>query len=412
VKLLIIPAAYPHAAAEWTGIFNEQSTLALQQIVQHVEVLSPRPYAPRFLTFNDRWKAHIVAPKSHLRRGIRIHRPAYPRVPGILRGFWSTTAAYVFSRRLATALHREIRFDAIVSFDLAGAGGLAWRLGRRLGIRSSGWATGSDIRWGPNSGVGRSVRKTLERLDFVFYQTSELKVLAAHLLGIDAAALSEQRHIVQARGVSEPSSLPLADVRSSVRERLGLSDHHLMILYIGRIAREKGLFDLADVFAKWGTRHPDLAVIFVGARPGHDETDLLRRRVDSLGGRIRILPGCPHDEVWNYLSAADIFVFPSFKEGMPNSLLEAMLARLPSVAFGIPCVQEIVTFGNGLLSVAPYDFEQFGDAILTLAANESLRREIGERGRAIASEHFSLQRSMRTVVAHLATKSKPEAVTL
>ena len=412
MKILLIPASYPHAAAEWAGAFNERSAVALRDFVQHLEVLTPRPYSPRLLNFQDRWKVHAAKPKNEVRRGIRVHRPAYPRIPGVLQAFWSTTAKFVFSRRLVTALHREVGFDAILSFDLAGAGGLAWRLGGQLGIPAAGWAIGSDTRWDPSSPSGRSVRETLRHLDLVFYQSGELKELAAKLLDTGTEALSKDRHVVQARGVGAPKTLPDTDARRVVRGNLGLSDGQLVILYLGGISRQKGLFDLVDSFAQWGRARPDLVLLLVGSRPGHDATPELQIRIETtaLKERIRIVPGCPPDKVWDYFSAADIFAFPSFREGMPNSLLEAMLSCLPSVAFGIPCVQEILRFGKGLVDVPPYDFSKFGAALLSLAADPSRMRGIGERGRTIVCEHFSIDKSTCAVVGHLSSMcSRPSA---
>src|SRR5688572_13170927 len=194
VRLLLIAPSYPHPAAEWAGAPNEHSVAALRTIVEHVEVVVPRPFAPRFLAFNDRWRAYAFEPKKDVRRGVMVHRPSYPHVPRIMRGFWPTTAAFFFCRQRIKRLHERHDFDAILSFDLANAGGLAWRLGRYLGVPACGWATGSDIRWGGRSSIGRAVRKTLTKLDLVFYQSTELKSLAAGLLGASLETLSTERH--------------------------------------------------------------------------------------------------------------------------------------------------------------------------------------------------------------------------
>jgi teichuronic acid biosynthesis glycosyltransferase TuaC len=405
VNLLLVPASYPHPAAEWAGAMNEHSAVALRGIVQRLAVLAPRPYVPRSLAFNDRWKAYALAPRKHVRRGITVYRPAYPLLPRVGQAFWPSRAAFVFSRRLARALHREIDFDAILSFDLAVTGGLAWRLGKDLGIPACGWATGSDIRWKADTPIGQTVRKALGQLDLVFYQSGELKALGAELLNTSADALPKDRHVVQWRGVREPDTLRGEDVRRAVRSRLQLTENQVVILYLGRIAQAKGIFELVDVFAHWGTGHADVVLLLVGSRPGYDETPALQKKIDGRGdhlnGRIRILPGCPPDAIWDYFTASDIFAFPSFREGMPNSLLEAMLGNLPAVAFSIPSVQEITQFGEGLVEVPPYDFSRFGEALLRLAADPTLRREIGGRGRAIAREHFSVYTNMRAVVAHI-----------
>jgi glycosyltransferase involved in cell wall biosynthesis len=404
VKLLVIAPSYPQPGAEWIGAPNEHSARALQGIVEHLEVLTPRPYAPRFLAVSPRWKTYALAPREHAQAGIRVHRPAYPILPGIMQACWPVRPAFVFARPLARRLHRRAGFDAILSFDLALTGGLAWRLGRDLGIPACGWATGSDIRADGRSATGRNVRDALAKLDLVFYQSAELKALGAALLGTHPEALARDRHIVQPRGVQEPETFPGDEVRRSVRSRLAVSDRQIVILYLGRIVRGKGLFDLVEGFGGWAREHADLVLLLVGSIPGYDETAELQRKIRSLTGmdrRIRVLPACPPPLIWEYFKAADIFAFPSVKEGMPNSLLEAMLAGLPAVALSIPAVREIARFGQGLVEAPAHESWSFGQGLLKLAADPLLRREVGERGRAIVREHFSLHRNMRTVVDHI-----------
>jgi glycosyltransferase involved in cell wall biosynthesis len=404
MNLLVIPPHYPHPAAEWVGAPNEHSALALRSVVQHLEVLTPRPYAPRLLAFNARWKAYGLIPGEHVRRGIRVHRPAYPALPGVFQAFWRTRAAFLFSRRLARALHRQIGFDAILSFDLAQSGGLAWRLGEDLSVPACGWATGSDIRSTADTPTGRSVRATLRKLSLVFYQSAELKALAADLLGTRVEGLAPGRHIVQARGVMEPEALPGAEVRRFVRSSLNVSEDQVLVLYLGRLVQGKGLFELVDGFADWTRGRKNIVLVMVGSIPGFDDTAALQDRTRSsasLNGRLQILPACEPRRIWDYFAAADIFAFPSFREGMPNSLLEAMSGGLPAIAFSIPSVQEITRFGKGLLEVPAHDFSRFGEALLRLAVDPALRRELGERGRAIAREHFSVHKSMQAVVNHI-----------
>ncbi len=84
-------------------------------------------------------------------------------------------------------------FDAILAFDLAGAGGIAWRLGQDLGIPAGGWAFGGDLRVSSSSRLGDIVRQVLIKLDIVFYQSHELRRNAAVLLGKSSDDLNAGR---------------------------------------------------------------------------------------------------------------------------------------------------------------------------------------------------------------------------
>ena len=117
-----------------------------------------------------------------VRDGVAIHRPAYFQIPRLGSAYWIDRGAFFWCRRKARELHRRFNFDAIISFDLLGSGGLAWRLGYDLGIPASGWATGGDVRQTPGSHLERVVSQAIERLDMVFYQSRELLQVAARLL--------------------------------------------------------------------------------------------------------------------------------------------------------------------------------------------------------------------------------------
>ena len=125
------------------------------------------------------------------------------------------------------------------------------------------------------------------------------------------------------------------------------------------------------------------------------------RRLD-LRQRIKLLPACDPDKVWEYLCAADIFAFPSHNEGMPNSLLEAMAMGVPSVAFAIPAILELES-GTGAVSlVPPLNAALFGQAILRLAASQDERARIGKIGKEQVMERFMVRENMGKACAHLA----------
>ena len=75
-------------------------------------------------------------------------------------------------------IHLDINFDLILSFDLSGVGNFAWRAGRDIKIPAAGWSFGSDIRISVTSVEGKVMKKTLKRLDLIFYQSSELYEIA------------------------------------------------------------------------------------------------------------------------------------------------------------------------------------------------------------------------------------------
>jgi glycosyltransferase involved in cell wall biosynthesis len=298
-------------------------------------------------------------------------------------------------------MYRNIQFDAIVSFNLVETGGIAWRIGQELGIPASGWAFGNDVRFPRSSALGQVVRRAIERLDIVFYQSHELLEQAAGLLGMPLDRMLRNHHIVLSHGIPEPPSLPKTEIRNRMRAALGIPDRQIAIFSLGRIVREKGIYELLDAISLAIVRDSRLTCAIVGSNPTFDETTAIQKKLDQTPGlqeRVRLLPACNPDKVWDYLCAADIFVFPSHKEGMPNSLLEAMAMGIPAVAFAIPPVLEIDAGSGGLIAVPPFDPVLLSEAILFLASSPDNRVRIGERGREQVLDRFMVRKNMASAL--------------
>jgi glycosyltransferase involved in cell wall biosynthesis len=404
MKILSVASTYPYPGHPFAGIFSQRCIAALRDLSERVEVLAPRPYVPRLLSLVPRWKAYATIKKYEIRDGVCIHRPATPVLPRIGSAFWVDQAPYLVCGRLAKKLHHRSQFDAIVSFDLVEAGGVAWRVAKNLGIPASGWAFGNDMRFPRSSSLAQVVTRALQRLDIVFYQSYELLEKAAYLLGISPSQLPAGRHIVLPHGIPEPPSLS-PETRDRIRKELGIDRQQLLIINTSRICRAKGLFHLMDAMSDACVRDSRLVCALVGSQPAFDDTGIIQERLEqspALKGRLRIIPGCNPNKVWEYLSAADIFAFTSLQEGMPNSLLEAMAMGVPAVAFGIPPVMEIEAGSGTLITVPPFDPALFADAIVSLAASSHERAQIGARGKNLILDRFLVRKNIAVALDRLA----------
>lgn len=406
MKLLVVASNYPSSVRPIAASFNERTVAALQDLCEETRVLAPRPYAPPVLSsFHPRWKTYREIPSYEVRNNVVVYRPAYPQLPKITVSFCIDGAAFLWCRRIGQRLHRAVGFDAILSFDLLGAGGIAWKIGRDLEIPAVGWAIGNDVRVKASSAQGRAVARALQRLDLVFYQSQELLDVAA--TSFFAAARnggSLDRHIVIARGIPQPPQLQKKSIRHRVRQQLGVSETHVLVVYIGRIVKEKGIYELSEAVLQAAEHNPKIRCAIIGSDPGFDETELLMTRLYNRPGFdkiITLVPACGPDRVWHYLCAADIFAFTSYREGMPNSLLEAMSMEVPAVAFSIPPVLEIESDTGALVLVPPFDSKLFSQALLRLAGSAAERARIGEAGKREVLNRYTIQKNTRLVFNHL-----------
>lgn len=172
-----------------------------------------------------------------------------------------------------------------------------------------------------------------------------------------------------------------------VRRRHGLGPEHVLALFTGRLAPEKNLPALLETAGVLARAHPNFRLMLLGDGPAMPD---IRRQVEALGiADSVLLPGSvPHDAVPPYCAAADVFVTASTTEVNPTSIIEAMAAGTPTVAYDTFGAREIVHEGvEGILT-------EHSPAALAGALDALLRdRERLRRMAAAASagaERFSL----------------------
>jgi len=417
MKLLVIVPYYPHSSHQYSGSFNERTVQILKNLCEYVEVLVPRPYTPQCLSrFSPRWRAYANIPSFEVRNGVSIYRPPYLTIPKVGAAIARGLSSYWGSRNVARKRHKEIGFDAIVSFDLFGAGSLAWRIGKDLGISTCGWGTGEDLAQPAGSMRERVVKNTLKNLDVVFYQSRELRTVAARLMDARPEKLDPQKHILLARGIGEPPILERERIRKQLRITWGIKDGYTVVMSIGRAVREKGIFEFLKILERTQTSNNRLHFVWVGGQEGFDHGEEIRRYINQnvqLAERVSLLPACDPDTVWEYLCAADIFLFLSHQkyEGMPNSLLEAMAMSVPPVAFDIPPIREIESGTGALVCVEPFNTQEISKVLLRLVESETERQKIGAIAHDQVMNRFLTKNNMVRVLNLLSqTKISPKKV--
>jgi len=151
-------------------------------------------------------------------------------------------------------------------------------------------------------------------------------------------------------------------------------------LFLGRIGERKGAFDLIKAFSRLSEAEKNNSELIMA---GDGEVEEARNLVESLNiSDQTIFPGwIDTKERDRLLEEGNIFVLPSYNEGLPLSMLEAMAWGLPVIVTPVGGISEIVQDGENGLIVEPSNIEQLSDAMKSLIANEELRISLGDRGR-------------------------------
>ena len=172
-------------------------------------------------------------------------------------------------------------------------------------------------------------------------------------------------------------------------ERYGRADipRGKQLIFVGRLAAVKGLPILIEAFARVRALHPEAQLSIVGDGP---ERGAAEARVASLdlGAAVTFHGSQSSDAVAELLARADVMVLPSFAEGVPVVLMEAMASTLPVVASRVAGVQELVEDGVSGYAVPPGDIETLVARIDTLLSDPGLCARMGAAGRARVIAEF------------------------
>lgn len=220
-----------------------------------------------------------------------------------------------------------------------------------------------------------------DRIIFVSHQVRELYLQRS---GADALKCR-----VISNGVS---SNGMRTDRQALRQALGWDSADRIVLSIGRLSPEKGYDDLLRAFA--AATLPSTHLVLVGGGPEHQALHALHLEL-GLRGRVTFA-GVQH-EVARWLSAADLYVQPSRREGLPLALLEAMAAGVPVIATRVGDVGHLITDGQDGHLVPSNDPTALAAKMTTILRALDHQRPLIDAAKRLVREKYSEQQMVHAV---------------
>lgn len=204
-----------------------------------------------------------------------------------------------------------------------------------------------------------------------------------------AEGVSPERIHVVPSAIDSERFVPGHDPRF-LRSRLGLGERTRIVLFVGRMIREKGVTELVQAFSQLKDQ-PDAHLVLVGNGP---ETERVRVAAGALdvAERVHLLPGQSYTDIPAVFRSADVVVVPSlatpyWQEQFGYVLVEAMASGCSVVTTRSGSIPDVV--GDGALLVDDYDVDQLSSAIATLLSNRDEADRLGSAGRARVLQRYS-----------------------
>ena len=164
------------------------------------------------------------------------------------------------------------------------------------------------------------------------------------------------------------------------------------VLFVGRLSAPKGIYDLFDAIPRVIERHPEARFVLVGVAENDAMEPVIRAEAERRGiaPRVAFLGSLEGHEKAAAFVTSQMLVLPSWTEGFPLVIPEAMAAGLPVIATGVGTIPDFVTDAEDGFLIAPRDPRALADRICRLLGDEGLRRRISKRVRERALHEFAI----------------------
>ncbi len=181
-------------------------------------------------------------------------------------------------------------------------------------------------------------------------------------------------------------------INLDLKRSLLLPEDSSVVTYVGRLIKEKGVYDLLKAFSILATKLPKVYLMIVGGGPERKNLVALSRKM-GVEKQVIFTGPVKNEEMPSYLSITDVMAFPSYAEGLPNAVVEAVACGKPIVATDVDGIPEIVTTGvNGLL-VPVGNIEMLASNLVYVLTDTALREKMERESRKIAVTNFDSRKN-------------------
>jgi glycosyltransferase involved in cell wall biosynthesis len=380
MKIAVVTPYFPFRDEPYRGHSAYQTLLRMPKEAE-IEVFCPVATYPNFEWLQPRSYRYRRADASYQPPDVKATYFEYPVFPGITRPF----NGFICAKYLEPYL-RAYRPDVILNYWVYPEGFGAVRAGQKLKIPVIVGCIGSDICRISDSLTQYWTLKTLRNAAHVIAVSRDLRkrVLEMGVEGAKATAILN--------GCDSTIFHPRD--RAGARRQAGLDPHGELILFVGWLSPTKGIEELLDAFIALSGSRPGLRLALIGE--GAYRADIEKKIADAgMVDRV-LLPGrMPSAQVAVWIAACDVFCLPSYSEGCPNAVVEALASGRPVVATNVGGIPELVDERCGLL-VPPQNSAKLAEA-LKVALDRTwdaaaISRLLGRDWQAAAQETYAVCR--------------------
>ena len=181
-------------------------------------------------------------------------------------------------------------------------------------------------------------------------------------------------------GVDTNKFQKFTHLRYKYRKLLKCDNDDFTIIFVGRLTKEKGIYDLIDACKQLSIENFKIKLLLIGES---SEKNKLKKHIERLriNNMVLLVGGVGHKEICNYMNAADAFVLPSWMEGLPNVVMEACACELPVIATAVGGVPELIENNDTGIIVPPHSVHEIADKLKFIIKNPEIAGNIAKKAR-------------------------------
>lgn len=402
MNILVVSATsiFPHHKDSIRGIWFGNFFRHLGSLVNKIVVVVPAAYVPAPLLRLPAFAEQRAEP-HHWYHGIEVFRPQYLSFRATRNVWCQARASVLGALPLCESLNRRHRFDVVVGLGFGPPSHTAQYVAKAIGKKCANWAIGSDVHTCPDLSAEnlRLFSHNVRYSDLVLAASEDLRRMI-----VRRCPWARHTHVLY-WGTDLAGITGTVPDQRGLRAELGLEKDRTYMLSVGHVAKTKGTGEFYEAFRRLAGARPELAAVWVG--DGSELANLRNRaREDGLADRF-ILPGrVPRPRALQFMQAADIMVFPTYKEGLPNVVMEAMASALPVVTTPAGGIPEIIVDGHTGLLVPIRDVQALVEGVQRILGNPHQARKMAHRGRKLILDHFDVVKNVKVgleIFEHLAS---------
>jgi teichuronic acid biosynthesis glycosyltransferase TuaC len=338
-NVIFLSDMFPSNINKTRGVFVREQAKALNKILEKkIKVVCPVPYSPKILWFKEKYKKYGLINRKNIIDNNEVFYPRYISIPGgkhtkLIDSMFMFMGIYNLIKKMVQKCSDKIIIHAHKIYPIGVVSAL---IGKLLNIKTVVTIHGTDLNIDAfNSNIDKKATKfALENNDFVVAVSDKLYQKALQIS-------DEAKMKVITNGVDVDKFHVNKEEEKKVFSISSNYNKQRLFLFVGRLVEAKGIKELLKAIKKLEEKYSNFVLLIIGKGPLKNYIQKYIKE-NNLEHVIKLIGEVSHSNIKYWFWASDFFVLPSYREGMPTVMFEAMATYNAIIISDVGGIREVI----------------------------------------------------------------------